>query len=99
MTSETEELEGACPSCGSIDFTTFHEPFRDICHHTCIDCGSDWQEETTSWEQEAKTSQKLSDEQIAELGTERDPKYLPCGCSENISKYDCERFGCLRETL
>jgi hypothetical protein len=46
-----------------------------------------------------KKPQKLSDEQIAELGTERDPKMIPCGCSENTSKYACERFGCLRETL
>ncbi|WP_103668430.1 hypothetical protein [Pseudanabaena sp. BC1403] len=97
MTSQTEEVEGACPCCRSIDISEFHEPFRDISRQTCKNCGSEWEEETTSWAQEE--AKELSDEQIAELGTERDPKMIPCGCSENISKYDCNRFGCLRETL
>jgi hypothetical protein len=48
-----------------------------------MDCGCEWEEETTSWaQQDAATTQRLSDEQIADLGTETDPRMIPCGCSE-----------------
>jgi hypothetical protein len=92
LDSEQQKLEDAADE--------LREPLYEFC--PCGDLPADQCDGEMCGEFEAmliEEAKKLSDEQIADLGTERDPKTIPCGCSENISKYDCKRFGCLRETL
>ena len=100
-----KEVKCQCGECGEDKFFSCElcnrevpycfgaaDEFEDLCDD-CAVRQMDYQQSLET------TTQRLSDEQIADLGTERDPKMIPCGCSENISKYDCKRFGCLRETL